>query len=144
MTSSLLTFSGGCHCGALGVTFRTALSTPQWKIRACQCRFCRSHGALTTTDPAGRLAFHANDAGLLQRYRFGTRSADFLICRRCGVYIGAQIETSRGAFGTLNTRVLERAAESLPGALPADYEAESPSERIARREQRWTPLDGAL
>jgi hypothetical protein len=144
MTSSLLRFTGRCHCGALGVTFQTALSPPQWKIRACQCRFCRNHGALTTTDPAGRLAFHASDAGLLQRYRFDTGTAEFLLCRRCGVYLGAQITTSRGVFGTLNTRVLEPAPAGLPAAVPADYGSESTSERISRREQRWTPLEGAL
>lgn len=139
-----LAFSGRCHCDAIGFTFQTALPAALWKVRACQCRFCRSHGALTTADPAGRLAFHAAAAELLERYRFGLKTADFLVCRRCGVYIGAQIETPRGAFGTLNTRTLVPAPASLPAALPADYDSESTTDRITRREQRWTPLDGVI
>lgn len=141
MTSSLRTFSGRCHCGAIGFNFQTALPTGQWSIRACRCGFCRSHGALNTTDPAGRLAFLANEAHCLQRYRFGLKTADFLLCSRCGVYIGAQIATGRGAFGTINTLAMAPVPASLPAALPADYDSESTSDRITRRQQRWTPLD---
>jgi hypothetical protein len=133
-------FSGSCHCGALGFSFQTALPLAQWSVRACQCRFCRTHGALTTSDPAGRLTFHVNDAAALQRYRFGLRTADFLLCRRCGVYLGAQIETARGAFGIINALVMTSVPQPLPRAAPADYSTESTDERVERRERRWTPL----
>lgn len=139
-----VSFTGRCHCGAIGFSFQTALPVARWSVRACQCEFCRSHGAFTTTDPAGRLAFHAQEASLLQRYRFGLRTADFLLCSRCGAYIGAQIETRQGAFGTINTLVIVPAPAGLPAALPADYDSESPSDRIARRQQRWTPLEAAI
>jgi hypothetical protein len=140
MASNLLSFGGGCHCGALGVTFRTALDARDWTVRACQCRFCRAHGALTTTDPAGRLDFQVRRPERLRLYRFGLNTADFLVCSECGVYIGAQIETARGAFGTLNVRVLKPVPPDLPPATPADYDAESPADRTRRREERWTPL----
>jgi len=140
MSSLLRTFEGGCHCGALGISFRTALPVSQWSVRACQCGFCRAHDALTTSDPAGRLAFDLKQGEALARYRFGLMTADFLLCRRCGVYLGAQIETARGAFGIINTRTLLPAPEGLPAAARADYGSESTSDRVARREQRWTPL----
>jgi hypothetical protein len=133
-------FAGSCHCGALGFSFQTALPVEQWSIRACQCRFCRLHGALTSSDPAGRLTFHVNDAACLERYRFGLKTADFLVCGRCGVYLGAQIETAAGAFGIINTLALAAAPQPLPRAAPADYSTESADERIGRREKRWTPL----
>jgi hypothetical protein len=137
-------YPGSCHCGALGFSFQTAVPVEQWSVRACQCRFCRAHGALTTSDPVGRLTFHANDAGSLQCYRFGLRTADFLMCRRCGVYIGAQIETARGAFGIINARALTPVPQQLPLPAPADYSSESPDERVDRREKRWTPLAGVV
>jgi hypothetical protein len=140
MSSLLRTFEGGCHCGALGFSFHTALPVTQWSVRACQCRFCRAHGALTASDPSGRLAFHVKQGEALERYRFGLMTADFLLCRRCGVYVGAQIETGRGAFGIINTRTLLPLPEGLPLAAKADYGSESTSDRVARREQRWTPL----
>jgi hypothetical protein len=140
MSSLLRTFEGGCHCGALGFAFHTALPVTEWSVRACQCGFCRAHGALTTSDPSGRLAFHVRQGEALERYRFGLMSADFLLCRRCGVYVGAQLETARGAFGIINTRTLLPVPEGLPLPAKADYGSESTSERVARREQRWTPL----
>jgi hypothetical protein len=141
MTSALRSFSGVCHCGALGFTFETALPVAQWSVRACSCRFCRAHGARTTSDPAGRLSFRVPDASLLQRYRFGMRTADFLLCRRCGVYLGAQIEIDARAYGTLNTAALTPVPAELPAALAVDYGTESSSERVRRRAQRWTPLE---
>ena len=52
-------FEGRCHCGAIGFSFRTAKTPDQWPLRACQCRFCRGHGAQTTSDPDGSVAFQA-------------------------------------------------------------------------------------
>ena len=140
MGSLLRTFEGGCHCGALGFSFQTALPVTGWSVHACQCGFCRGHGARTTSDPSGSLAFAVRQANALQRYRFGLMTADFLLCRGCGIYLGAQIATASGAFGIINTLALLPPPEGLPVAANADYGSESTSERIARRAQRWTPL----
>src|SRR5579862_807930 len=137
-------FEGSCHCGALGFRFATALAVARWSVRACQCGFCRAHGALTTSDPAGWLAFHIHSAPTLQRYRFGLKTADFLLCKRCGVYLGAQIETARGAFGIVNVRAIVSSSLALPAPTAADYGEENVPARIDRREQRWTPLRKAL
>ena len=140
MSSLLHTFEGSCHCGALGFYFQTALPITQWSVRACQCGFCRAHAALTASDPSGRLAFHVKQREALERYRFALMTADFLLCRRCGVYVGAQIETTHGAFGIINTRTLMPVPAELPVAAKSNYDSESTSDRVARREQRWTPL----
>jgi|SRR5579862_4816182 len=137
-------FNGSCHCAALGFSFTTALPVARWNVRACRCGFCRAHGALTTSDPAGRLAFHINSAPTLQRYRFGLKTADFLLCTRCGVYLGAQIETARGAFGIVNVRAIVPTSIALPDPAAADYGAEDAAARISRREKRWTPMRKVL
>jgi hypothetical protein len=144
MAARLRTFAGSCHCGALGFSFHTTLPVAQWRVRACQCRFCRAHGAQTTSDPAGRLTFLVHRAESLRHYRFGLKTADFLVCSRCGVYLGAQIETGHGAFGIINALSLTPIPEELPEAAAADYGAEGSSERVERREQRWTPLEGVV
>jgi hypothetical protein len=143
MSDGLRSFTGGCHCGALGATLRTAHPVEQWSVRACQCRFCRSHAAVTTSDPSGRLVFHVREPEVLQRYRFALKTADFLLCRRCGVYLGAQVRTGQGAFGIINTRVLTPLPQ-VPVAVAADYDAESTGERVARRATRWTPLEAIV
>lgn len=99
---------------------------------------------MTTSDPSGRLIFHVDAAESLQRYRFGLKTADFLLCKRCGVYIGAQIETAHGAFGIVNTLAMMPVPEGLPVAAVADYGVESARERVERREKRWTPLEAVL
>jgi hypothetical protein len=134
------TFTGSCHCKAVGFSFETAIPVSRWSVRECQCAFCRRHGARTTSDPAGRLSFHAKDENSLQHYRFGMQTADFLVCRVCGVYIGAEIKTPHGAFGIINTLALEPTRADLPPATAASYDAERADERISRRQSRWTPL----
>jgi len=135
------TFEGSCHCGGLSFAYQTALPPARWTVRACQCGFCRAHGALTTSDPSGRLAFHLRQSARLQRYRFGLMTADFLLCSGCGVYLGAQIQTAQGSFGIINTRALTPLQPELPPAVTADYGSEGATQRVARREQKWTPLE---
>lgn len=139
----LETYQGRCHCGAVGFVYRTALPTGRWSIRACQCTFCRAHDALSTSDPNGELEFEARDPALLHRYRFGGRTADFLLCRRCGVYVGAQMAADGRAFGIVNVRALAERPPGLPAAAAMSYDGETDAARRSRRMQRWTPVTHA-
>jgi len=136
-------YAGGCHCGAIGFEYRTELAPQAWSVRACRCAFCRAHGALSTSDPAGALTFRATDARRLERYRFGLRTTDFLLCAGCGVYIGAVLEAPEGRFGIINVNAL-RETVAVPAPLPVSYEAEDSSGRIGRRLSRWTPILGGI
>jgi hypothetical protein len=132
-------FEGRCHCGAIGFTFRTSLPPAQWTVRTCQCSFCRAHGARTFSDPAGSVTFRFTELGKLRRYRFGTRSSDFLVCGDCGVYLAAVVTLSERQFATLNINVI-RGPLDVPEAVPVSYEGESVEQRRSRRAQRWTPV----
>ena len=136
-------YKGSCHCGAVNFTLCISQPTNQWIVRACQCSFCRSHGARTTSDPSGSVTFQIADASKLQRYRFALRSADFLICRDCGVYLGAVFTSTHRQFATLNINTI-RAPREVPAAVAISYEGESLEQKQARREQRWTPVVGAV
>jgi hypothetical protein len=133
-------YNGSCHCGAIGFTFRTSIRPDQWSIRACQCSFCRAHDALSTSDPAGQIAFTTARPALLQKYRFGLKTADFLLCRECGVYIGAVIESAGGVFGIVNVHALLDAPARFATTAPISYDGEEVDGRVARREERWTPV----
>src|ERR1051326_1636781 len=102
------TFSGRCHCGALEVLFETAAAPASLEPRACQCSFCVRHGARCVSDPNGRITLivHGHDREQLVRYRFGLRTADFLLCRTCGVYLGALLSEGPSAWATLNIHTL--------------------------------------
>jgi hypothetical protein len=87
--------------------------------------------------------FDIAEASNLQRYRFGTHSTDFLVCRACGVYLGALLTSRYGQFATLNINTIQ-AALDVPAPVPVSYDAESLEQRRSRREARWTPVNGAL
>ena len=133
-------YEGRCHCGAIGYSFRTRMAPQEWTLRACQCSFCRAHATLTASDPSGTVKFHEHESGALERYRFGLRTADFLLCRKCGVYIGALIETSRGRYGIVNVHALRPRPADLRAPLAVEYGEENTGQRVARREQLWTPV----
>jgi hypothetical protein len=135
-------FAGRCHCGAIRFVYRTALAPRDWSVRACQCSFCRAHGVVSTSDPRGSFELLAAHAGSLQRYRFGQRSADFLLCRTCGVYVAAVMATQGRHYAVINVRALESAPQELPAAVALRFDGEQAAQRIARRLQRWTPVVG--
>jgi hypothetical protein len=132
---------GACHCGNLRWTLDSMLAPAVLPVRACQCSFCVHHGALSTSDPAGRLRFEVDDAALLLRYRFATRSADFLICRRCGVYVGALMEEGGAWFAIANLNTLEGREALHPVPQPMVYDGEGEAARRGRRSARWTPAE---
>lgn len=86
------------------------------------------------------MEFQVSDAVLLHRYRFGGRTAEFLLCRSCGVYVGAQMTTENGRYGILNVLALRPCPQELLPPELMDYGTESPDARRRRREARWTPL----
>ena len=133
-------YAGNCHCGALGFRYTTRRLPPDWSIRACQCRFCRMQDALSTSDPGGELRFFCNDPGALQRYRFALKTADFLLCRNCGIYVGAVIEINGAHYGIVNTHALETTPDDIAEVGAISYDDEDVAGRVSRREQRWTPV----
>jgi hypothetical protein len=131
---------GGCHCGNLRFALETAHAIAELPLRACQCSFCRRQGALSTSDPLGRVHLSVRDPALLIRYRFGLRTADFLVCAACGVYIGATIDDGGGAYAILNSNTFDQAGNFTQAPASMDYEGEDAAARRSRRRSRWTPL----
>ena len=127
---------GGCHCGALRVEFETA-APETLSVRECQCTFCRKQGARNTSDPQGHVRIVAARGALL-RYRFGLRTADFLVCTRCGVYVGCSLDDE---FISINTRALDDAdaARLTAAPEPMDFGGEDVAGRVDRRRKKWTP-----
>ena len=124
--------AGGCHCGAIRVEFD---SEKPLAPRACQCSFCRKHNARSVSDPDGKVTIVAGD---VQRYRFGQKLADFLICPACGIYVGAVADLDGGTCAVLNLNAFDDPHLDLEGA-PFSYDGESAGTRNARRRERWTP-----
>jgi hypothetical protein len=129
--------TGQCHCGDVRAEFTTSREPEAIPVRACQCSFCRRQGAATVSDPEGRLRIESRQP--LQRYRFGERSIDMLICGACGVYVAATLETDHGLLATFNVAGLKMAPLDAAIPQPVDYGGEEASARRARRQAAWTP-----
>jgi hypothetical protein len=137
-------FEGACHCGALEYTYETAVPPKRWSVRACQCGFCLGHGAHSTSDAKGQVSFRYLQPDRLRRYRFGLRTADFLICRQCGMYIGAVMLTGGGAVAVINVNTLKGSPRTLSEAKLVNHKNESLEERRGRRLKTWTPVFGPV
>lgn len=130
-------YQGACHCGAIRTEFSSSKSPGELGARTCQCSFCRAHGASWTSDPAGTLTVRIG--GPVSRYRFGTGTADFLICGTCGVVPAVVAETEGGLHGVVRVDCLADGHAFLSAASPSDYDGEALDDRLARRAGRWTP-----
>ena len=80
-----MAIAGGCHCGNIRFTLTGVPGDQVVAARECGCSFCSKHGGLWTSHPAAALAVAIARPGEVERYAFGTKSADFHVCRRCGV-----------------------------------------------------------
>jgi hypothetical protein len=130
---------GGCHCGNIHVRLRLSKRPQDTPLRACACSFCRAHSTRTVADGAGLLELTAEDWNLIERYRFGSRTADYIVCRRCGVYIGAICETTAGLRAVVNINCLADRASFTQVPSASDYEGETTEARLSRRALSWMP-----
>ncbi len=130
---------GQCHCGQIEVSFETAIPVGKLEVRACQCSFCRRHGAKTVTDPDGNLTI-STPPGALNRYRFGFRITDYLLCKNCGAYVAAVMQNGTRELATLNA-----VGTMIDGlwdrdVLLARFDGETAEVRRERRRRGWTPV----
>jgi len=133
-------YRGGCHCGLVQLAYRTTLEPARWPLRHDGCSFCRKHGVVATSDPNGEVVFAFGNRARERRYRFGTRTADFLICGECGVFVAAVTETAGGPRAVVNARVMSDVTLDLGSVTVMSLEGESTEERQARRSRNWTPV----
>lgn len=133
-------YFGQCHCGNIKVKFSTYLSPKHTQIRACQCSFCRKHKGQYISDPEGALDISIEELENLQKYRFGQKTADFLFCKICGIYIATIFNDGNQYYGILNLNILDNTEEFTQAVTSVSYDSEDINSRIERRKKKWTPL----
>jgi hypothetical protein len=131
--------SGGCHCGNIHVRLRLSQPPEDSPLRACTCSFCLSHNPRIVADPKGLFEVWADDWSLVENYRFGTRSCDFLICRRCGVFIAAVSELTAGTQAVVNVNCLSDRERFTSAPAVHDFADETIETGLSRRAANWMP-----
>ena len=129
---------GKCHCGNISFTLAWEPAPTAIPARACTCTFCQKHGGVWTSHPAGLLKVTVEEPGQVSRYSFGTRTADFHVCSRCGA---VPVVTSR-IDGNLYAVVSVNAFEGIDPARvqrasAATFDGETETARLARRKLNW-------
>ena len=130
---------GGCHCGNIHVRLRLSKPPEDSPLRACTCSFCRSHSPRMVADPEGLFEVWADDWSQVENYRFGTRTCDFLICRRCGVFIASVSELTAGTRAVVNANCLSERERFTSPPVVHDFEDETIETRLSRRAANWMP-----
>jgi hypothetical protein len=74
----------------------------------------------------------------VNRFRQGSNTAEMLLCRTCGVLVGALYREAHRLFGTLNVKALESRPSFGPeqGVSPKLL---SPDQKVRRWRELWFP-----
>jgi len=125
-----------CHCGNISFSLDWD-GPPEIPARACGCTFCVKHGGVWTSNPRGRLAVRVRDPSRLNKYQFGTRTATFNVCTRCGAVPFVTSEIDGRLYAVVNVNTFDNVDPSLLRRGPADFEGEDLQARLARRKRNW-------
>ena len=130
---------GSCHCGDIAFEFDWTRDGPAIPVRACSCSFCLKHGGVYTSDPGGALRVTLATAESAERYRFDTETADFYICRRCGVVPVVTSEIDGAVHAVVNVNTFDNVDPGDFERAVTDFDGEGTGDRLARRARNWTP-----
>jgi hypothetical protein len=129
--------NGKCHCGNIAFELEWEGDSPEIPARACGCSFCVKHGGVWTSNPKSRLAVAIGDASLVSKYAFGSRTATFHVCSRCGIVPLVTSEIENHQYAVVNVNTLENIDQSWLRRGNANFEGESVESRLARRQGNW-------
>ena len=129
-------YEGSCHCSNIIVTLHSDKMQNELAPRECACSFCQRHKGKYISDPKGILEINVKDQSLLNRYQFGHKTADFLICKNCGVFMAAVCEINSNIHAVLNIRTMPDYKFSGQ-SMTNDYDAEDKMDRLERRAKNW-------
>lgn len=132
-----MVIKGGCHCGNISFSLVWEPDPAEIPARACSCSFCIKHGGVWTSNPAAALEVSVEDPSLVSRYAFGTRTAEFHICARCGIVPVVTSRIDGRLYAVVSVNAFEGVDRSLIRLASADFDGEGTDSRLARRKRNW-------
>ncbi|MEO8674240.1 MAG: hypothetical protein ABI569_01600 [Casimicrobiaceae bacterium] len=128
---------GRCHCGNIAFELEWGGDPLAIPARACGCSFCVKHGGVWTSNPKSRLTVTVADPALVSKYAFGTRTATFHVCSRCGVVPFVTSEIANRVYAVVNVNALENVDQARLHRAAANFDGEEVESRLARRSRNW-------
>jgi hypothetical protein len=132
-----MVINGKCHCGNIAFELEWAGDPAEIPARACGCSFCVKHGGVWTSNPKSTLVVTIRDASLVSNYTFGSRTAAFHVCSRCGAVPLVTSAIANNLYAVVNVNVLENVDPSWLRHAAANFEGEDVASRLTRRTQNW-------
>ncbi len=128
---------GKCHCDNIAFELEWEGEAPEIPARVCGCSFCIKHGGVWTSNPGSTLMVTIRDPALVSKYAFGTRTATFHICSRCGAVPLVTSEIGNHVYAVVNVNVMENIEPSWLRRITANFEGEAIESRLGRRTRNW-------
>ena len=128
---------GRCHCGNISFSLTWEPDSAEIPARACSCSFCIKHGGVWTSNPRGALEVVIKDPAHVSRYSFGTRTAEFHTCARCGIVPVVTSRIDGHLYAVVSVNAFEDVDQSLLRRAPASFDGEGTESRLARRKRNW-------
>lgn len=128
---------GRCHCGNIAFSLTWDPDPAEIPARACTCSFCMKHGGVWTSNPRGALRVKIGEVKSVSRYAFGTKTAEFHICARCGVVPVVTSRIDERVYAVVSVNAFENVDPALVRRAPISFEAEETQTRLARRKRNW-------
>lgn len=131
--------NGRCHCGNIAFVLAWDDAVAEIPARACGCTFCVKHGGVWTSSPRARLEVAVTDRAAVSLYEFGTRTATFHVCARCGTVPVVTSDIRGRRYGVVNVNAIEGVDPSRIRRASTSFDGEDVDARLARRARNWIP-----
>ena len=131
--------TGSCHCGNIAFKLDWSPDPVEIPARACTCSFCQKHGGVWTSNPQGALEVDVKDPSLVSPYAFGTKTARFHVCSRCGAVPVVTSEVDGNTYAVVSVNAFDNVDASMLKRASATFDGEAEGERLARRARNWIP-----
>ena len=128
---------GRCHCGNISFNLDWAGELPEIPARACTCSFCVKHGGVWTSNAGAALEVTIEDPALRTRYQFGTRTAEFHVCARCGAVPLVTSRIDGKTYAVVNVNTFENVEPAQLRRAAVSFEGEDTVARLDRRTRNW-------
>jgi hypothetical protein len=128
---------GRCHCGNISFRLDWVPDPVEIPARSCDCTFCMKHGGVWTSYPAGKLEVAIEDPALVSRYEFGTKTATFHVCARCGIVPVVTSDLDGRTYAVVSVKAFENVDPAMLKPGPVSFEGEGVESRLARRKRNW-------
>ena len=128
---------GKCHCGNIAFVLDWPGVPSEIDARACSCSFCVKHGGVWTSHREAKLLVTLQASADVSKYEFGSKTAMFYVCGRCGAVPIVTSEIANHLYAVVNVNTFDNLESLHLRRQPVSFDGEEQQSRLARRERNW-------